>query len=260
MPNKRGGERNPGGTSVHAGGARVRTRAEQRSGRGSITRGSPDGAHVAGRAQQTGVNVRAGKAGRPQDMSCDEFLARHSEYMDGLLPPMVLARLGAHASVCGSCARYDRIIRKGIELARDLPDVQPSEDFELRLQHRIFHMEDARAFQPRTGAATALAVAAAIALLAWSPVMFVQSKVPQSERGAAADASPAAEPAAFEAFGAVPLLGQNTWYPVAAPPVPAHQPSSTILASFPGPYSPLVVTPPAHRTVRTVSTEYLSID
>src|SRR5690606_31491993 len=140
------------------------------------------------------------------------------------------------------------------------PDVQPSEDFELRLQHRIFHMEDARAFQPRTGAATALAVAAAIALLAWSPVMFMQPAVPDGARGVVTDAAPAADPSSFEAFDAVPLLGQNTWYPVAAPPAPAHQPSSTILASFPGPYSPLVVTPPAHRTARQVSAEYLSID
>lgn len=203
----------------------------------------------------TGVKVKAGKAGRSQEVTCDEFLARHSDYLDGVLSPVVTARLGAHASVCGSCARYDRIVRKGMDLVRDMPDVAPSEDFELRLQHRIFHMEDARAFQPRTGAATALAVAAAIALLAWSPVMFIDSSAPESAAAESDAPAPAAEP-----FGIVPLLGQNTWYPVAGPSAPATQASSTILASFPGPYSPLVVTPPAHRSVRRVSAEYMSID
>src|SRR5690606_3249133 len=120
--------------------------------------------------------------GRSYEAGCDEFLARHSEYLDGLLTPLAAARLNAHASVCGSCARYDRIVRKGIDLVRDLPDVEPSEEFELRLQHRIFHMEDAHALQPRAtgasgaaGVAAALGVAVAIALLAWSPMLTTSS-------------------------------------------------------------------------------------
>lgn len=205
------------------------------------------------------MNVSAGNAGQSREVTCDEFLARHSDYLDGFLPPLVTARLGAHASLCASCSRYDRIVRKGIDLVRDMPGVVPSEDFEQRLQHRIFHMEDARALQPRTGAATALAVAAAIALLAWSPVMFIQSSAPEATTPAAASLMDVSAPS-YDAINAVPLLGQNSWYPVATPPAPAHQSSSTILASFPGPYSPLVVTPPAHRSVRQVSTEYLSID
>ncbi|HEX2166056.1 MAG TPA: zf-HC2 domain-containing protein, partial [Longimicrobiales bacterium] len=121
--------------------------------------------------------MNPGKAGRSREVECAEFLARHSEYLDGLLTPVAAARLSAHSSVCASCARYDRIVRKGIDLVRDLPDAQPSDDFEMRLQHRIFHMEDARALQPRAaGAAAALAVAAAMALLAWSPLLVTSQR------------------------------------------------------------------------------------
>ena len=202
-----------------------------------------------------GVNVNPGKAGRAHEVGCDEFLARHSEYLDGLLEPLAKARLSAHAAACGSCARYDRIVRKGIDLVRDLPDVEPSEEFEMRLQHRIFHMEDARALQPRAaGAAAALGVAAAIALLAWSPVLMKSDEAAMS-RAATLDESAGA---AYSAFSTVPLFSQNSWYPTTMP-APEHQPSA-LLAVFPGPYSPLVVTPPAHRSVRTVSTEYVSID
>ena len=208
-----------------------------------------------------GVNVNPGKAGRSHEVACDEFLARHSEYLDGLLTPLAAARLNAHASVCHSCARYDRIVRKGIDLVRDLPDVQPSEEFEMRLQHRIFHMEDAHALEPRpagatgaAGAAAALGVAAAIALLAWSPMLTPSAQ----DDGMTAAAFEQRADDTYGAFVAGPLFSQSSWYPTTMP-APAHQPSA-LLAAFPGPYSPLVVTPPAHRSVRTVSTEYVPID
>jgi anti-sigma factor RsiW len=198
------------------------------------------------------VNVNPGKAGRTQEVVCDEYLARHSEYLDGLLSPAMSARLSAHAGSCDSCARYDRIVRRGIDLVRDLPDVEPSEDFELRLQHRIFHVEDARVLPSRgTGAAVALGVAAAIALLAWSPMLVDNGSAPM-----VASQSFQPEPATDLT---TPRFGADAWYPLSLPLAPAHQPA-TLLAAFPGPYSPLVVTPPAHRSVRSVSTELGSID
>ncbi|MBR9989617.1 MAG: zf-HC2 domain-containing protein [Gemmatimonadetes bacterium] len=199
--------------------------------------------------------MNPGKADRSREVDCDEYLASHSDYLDGLLSPVAAARVSAHAVVCGSCARYDRIVRKSIELVRDLPDVEPAESFEQRLQHRIFHLEDARALRPRaSGAATALGVAAAIALLAWSPLLIVSG---ERDR---ATASVQDAGIAYNGYGSVPLFSPGaSWYPVAMPAAQAHR-SSVLLASFPGPYSPLVVTPPAHRSVRTVSTGYGSID
>lgn len=179
-------------------------------------------------------------------------MAGHSEYIDGRLAPMLAARLSEHVIACDSCARYDRIVRKGSDLVRELTPVTASDDFELRLQHRILHVADARALEPRaTGAAAALGIAAAIALLAWSPVLMTRS-------------DPGATTAARESVGPAPwntasLLSEPGWYPVSMPAAFAHE-SAGLLAVFPGPYSPLVVSPPAHRSVRTVSAEYPSVD
>jgi anti-sigma factor RsiW len=181
-------------------------------------------------------------------------MASHSEYLDGNLSPVAAAQLSAHADVCADCARYDRIVRKGIDLVRDLPDVEPSSEFEMRLQHRIFHMEDAAALQPRaTSAATALGVAAAIALLAWSPLLLMSG-----DREAGAVGFEQAAENAFVVFDTSPMFSPSSWYPTTMP-APAHQPSA-MFAMFPGPYSPLVVTPPAHRSVRRASAEYAPVD
>jgi len=187
-------------------------------------------------------------------MSCAEFIASHSEYVDGRLTPAMTARLGAHAAVCASCARYDRVVRRGGELVRDLPEVLPSDEFEARLQHRIFHEQDATALGANraSGAAVALAAAAAIALLAWSPLLM------QGEVDAPAPATAPVTVMPQPVDDARPF-GEQTWYPMTLPVAPVHQPDG-LLAMFPGPYSPLVVTPPAHRSVRTVSSEFAPID
>jgi hypothetical protein len=190
---------------------------------------------------------------------CDEFMARHSDYMDGLLPTLAAARLQAHVEVCLACARYDRVVRKGIDLVRDLPVIEPTCDFQQRLQHRLYHVEDASLLaqgRPATGAAATLVVAALIAMLAWSPVLlrdgqpaaiagdatFIQHD--GDDRVTDTDFGPAAA-SALPAF-----LDAATWYPL-----PASEPHATRLAAFPGPYSPLVVAPPVHRSVRTVSAD-----
>lgn len=201
--------------------------------------------------------MKPGNAGRTLDAGCDEFLARHSEYMDGQLPPVLAGRLGSHAAACPSCARYDRVVRRGVALVRELPDIAPADEFELRLQHRLFHVQDADALggSRASGAAAALAIAAAIALLAWSPLLVQRTTAPGMPATAAASpraSVPIAQPS-------VPLFDQSAWYPVPLAVTPAEHPSA-LLAAFPGPYSPLVVTPPVHRTMRSISTGYAPID
>lgn len=190
---------------------------------------------------------------------CGEFMARHSDYMDGLLPTLAVARLQAHVEACRACARYDRVVRKGIDLVRDLPVIEPTSDFEQRLQHRLYHLEDASLLaqgRPATGAAATLVVAALIAMLAWSPVLLRDGQ-PATIAGEAtlihpdgddrvSDVDAGHGPAAASAAPA--FLDPTTWYPL-----PASEPHATRLAAFPGPYSPLVVSPPVHRSVRTVS-------
>lgn len=202
----------------------------------------------------SGENVTPLRAGHSQDAFCDEFLARHSDYLDGLMPPLEAARMSGHAEACAACSRYDRIVRKGLVLARELPEPAVSDDFELRLQHRLLQVGNGVGGHPGAafGIAATLGVAAALALVAWSPLLL--------DRAGTDGAAPAAMELDADdgSFGAPPLLVEDAWYPVSAP-LPTYN-AAAVLATLPGPYSPLIVTPPAHRTVRVVSSESAGID
>jgi hypothetical protein len=220
--------------------------------------------------------VNPTSAGNSQEVLCDELLARYGDYLDGLLTPVQVARLQLHIETCAACGRYDRIMQRGLELVRDLPPVEPSPDFEQRLQHRLYHVDDAAALvaqRPAAGAMATFAVAGVLALLAWSPVLL------STRDGAAVSVVPATVPV----DGAPPTrVAEARPAPQARelPELPRHTPlllsgvdpwqaaldgsplvtgaMSRIVAAFPGPYSPLVVTPPVHgRTVRTISAEYI---
>src|SRR5690606_41508985 len=127
-------------------------------------------------------------------MTCQEFLARHSEYMDGVLDPREHDRVEAHRASCPKCARYDRVVRSGVRMLRGLPEVEPSSDFFPRLQHRIYNLDERLRSGHRgtsAGAVASLAVAASLALLAWSPLLRSGLEVRDVDaEGQAASASP----------------------------------------------------------------------
>lgn len=107
-------------------------------------------------------------------ISCEEFRARHADYMDGLLASAEESRWRAHATACLPCARHDRSIRRSCDLARALPPLEPSDDFYTRLQHRIFHLRDEERLT-RSGSggnvAVSVVIAGVIAAVAWSPAL-----------------------------------------------------------------------------------------
>lgn len=105
-------------------------------------------------------------------MECNDFLEGYSAYRDGLVDEAERDAFRAHLEGCESCARYDRVVRKGTEVLRDLPRVDPPSDFLARLQHRIYHIEDGIPLSPSLGGGGAALVAvAAVGLLAltWLP-------------------------------------------------------------------------------------------
>lgn len=191
------------------------------------------------------------------NVSCDEVLASHSDYLDGLLPPHEAARVQWHLGSCGSCARYDRIVRRSGELCRELPEIAPSDDFADRLKHRIFHIDETSSGTHRSGGALAtFAVASVIAVLAWSPVYFGS--------GAEDDAVVALEAAEPQPrhtpfLPAPALLGNagEVWLTTPSPTPLASGSPINVLAKFPGPHSRLIVNPPVHGAARTVSAEPL---
>jgi anti-sigma factor RsiW len=111
---------------------------------------------------------------------CERFLAGYSAFRDDLLPWDERVEFEVHLDECETCARYDRVVRRGTDVLRGLPELEVSGDFAARLQHRIF-TEDLEAGRARrsTGAALApLAAAAAIAAAAWVPLLRPQADAP----------------------------------------------------------------------------------
>jgi anti-sigma factor RsiW len=108
-------------------------------------------------------------------IDCQKFLAEYSAYRDDELSWAEREAFEAHLDECDSCAHYDRVVRRGTDVFRDLPEIEVSEDFAARLQHRLYHVEEERRWAGRrasSGAATAtFTLAAAVAVAAWVPLM-----------------------------------------------------------------------------------------
>jgi hypothetical protein len=90
-------------------------------------------------------------------MDCDVFLDGYSDFRDGLLAQGERAAFVAHLASCASCARYDRVLGQGVCMLRDEPPLEVSEDFMARLQHRIYHEDEARASRGRGSRARVVA-------------------------------------------------------------------------------------------------------
>ena len=117
-------------------------------------------------------------------MVCKDFLDRYTEYRDGLLSADESARFDQHLEDCESCRRYESVLARGLTLWRALPTAATSPDFMPRLQHRLYHLDDAGKFSPRQhlGSAALIAVAS-VGLLAvtWLPFatrMSVEVELP----------------------------------------------------------------------------------
>ncbi len=105
-------------------------------------------------------------------MRCAEFLNAYSEFVDDRLPPARHALFREHLANCSACCRYHRVLHQGVAECRSLPTVHSSQDFLPRLQHRLFHVDDAGRLTHRhhLGAAALVAVASVgLLALAWLP-------------------------------------------------------------------------------------------
>jgi hypothetical protein len=172
-------------------------------------------------------------------MTCDECIGIASEFVDDALPPEIAQRFRFHLAQCASCARYHHVLTRGLTLVRDVPEIEPAPDFVLRLHRQLRAVDDemlARQRSVTSGVAVALAVAGLVAFAAWSPILL---------RDETAPAVTSAEPAQ----PSVPTVDGETldpwdlWYGGSAS-FRAGDEMPNLDASFPGPYSPLIVQPP----------------
>ena len=70
-------------------------------------------------------------------MNCREFRRKHDAYVDDTLSGMELDGMARHRRFCERCAQLDTRIRRALLVARNLPTIQPSSSFSVRLQVRL---------------------------------------------------------------------------------------------------------------------------
>lgn len=186
---------------------------------------------------------------RADGVDCDTLLSLHSEYLDGRLDALSQLAVRTHLATCESCARYDRVVRRAGELVAELPEIELGSEFGERLSRRLATLE-VGAPAGRGGRSTAaLLVAAAVAAVAVVPVLR------QGEERVDAGAGTAAERTIDVHSAGMPLMRAPAARMASYVPgnrAPLFAPVSTPYVAAPGPYSPLVVTPPAVRSAGPV--------
>ncbi len=129
-------------------------------------------------------------------MECERFLEGYSDYLDGLTSADSAREFEQHLRICGRCQRYDRVMKQGLALCRDLPEVDAAPDFLPRLRHRIYHIEDGIPLATmRSGGSAALVAVAAVGLLALAWLPFATTVPVEVELPAVAARAPSPSPA-----------------------------------------------------------------
>jgi hypothetical protein len=70
-------------------------------------------------------------------MDCRHFLENHCAYIDDTLAGIELVAMQRHIAECRSCSERDAKVKRALLLFRNVPQIQPSRDFEKNLQERI---------------------------------------------------------------------------------------------------------------------------
>jgi hypothetical protein len=159
-------------------------------------------------------------------MICSEFLARYTDFRDGLVAaPRELRRFQRHLAQCLACRRYDAALRRGVEALHGAAPITPSAGFRRRLDARLARERAAgAAVPPRAGVAAAMLVLVALSLLA-----LEVTRRPQVAQ------APALPPAAF------PKPVANAGLPF----VSFQDPRASVVDGNPYPYGTALVQPAA---------------
>jgi len=74
---------------------------------------------------------------RRTTMDCRTFRKKHVAFVDGVMNARAEAVMFEHVEACARCARLDVVVRRGLLVARNLPQIRPSQDFMVRLDARL---------------------------------------------------------------------------------------------------------------------------
>lgn len=70
-------------------------------------------------------------------MDCRSFRKHHLAYLDDTLSGDQTAAAQRHVLTCDSCAAHDTLVRRSLMVARSMPTIEPSEEFQERLRARL---------------------------------------------------------------------------------------------------------------------------
>jgi hypothetical protein len=181
-------------------------------------------------------------------MNCTEFLHGYSDYDDSLLDEAELELFRAHLVACASCARYDRVLRKGRMLARQHAQVTPGEDFIPRLHDRLWRhrIERRRRLAMSVPGGAAAALAAVTVVLSSLGVVALMDE-PGALPGATTTAGAGVDGPEAAVWVADPASRGWGPVPVVEAPAPRDWGARRVDQRVPVAYSPLVTGPPAYR-------------
>lgn len=111
-------------------------------------------------------------------MDCAQFIETYSDYLDRRLEACSLFEYREHLRRCRSCATYDRVVRRGLNLIQELEPPEPQRDVSTRVRSGVFDFQEE--FQQ---GASSWSRAATLALTA-ATVLFVATSLPIVSGGA----------------------------------------------------------------------------
>ena len=165
----------------------------------------------------------------PFPMDCRRFRKQHLAYLDDTLSGDMTAEAQQHIMACNACAAHDTLVRRSLMIARSMPTIEPSIEFQRKLRDRLAVCRDEARGDARTDGA------------------FGWMMQPRSGRTGTARfvlPTPFRSPRALAAVAAGAVLGTMVWRGLSAgvTPVISMQP---VVASQPVSMQPKPVFSPA---------------
>lgn len=109
-------------------------------------------------------------------MNCSDVIHRFTDYLDGNARASEVKAIERHLEGCRSCIRYKAVLENGARVLRSLPEPELRDDFQPRLQHRLYHVDDVRTLSQHAAsgapALTVVGIALLLTAVAWSPTLF----------------------------------------------------------------------------------------
>lgn len=116
-------------------------------------------------------------------MNCTTFVARFTDYLDGVLSSADGRAMEQHLEGCVSCVRYKNVVEHGRSVLLSLPVPELRDDFSSRLEHRLLHVADEQVLPDevasRAPALAVLGIAVLLTVVAWSPLLLGGAPVVQ---------------------------------------------------------------------------------